>query len=585
MRIYQIFISAFFVGMNLFAQSELKEKIDVFKLNNPVSAGTAFSILSDLTEYNINSTPEAAVFAIECNFRNTQAIGIIKTICRANGLAYKYDPDANSLIIMTVAEYRSQLPVNVKQLVETFQVDPENLESIPQMISDLFPGQVSVNYGAEIITYSREIQNQGQGSGGSQNSGRNRSGSQGGNNINIKLEERPWLKNVDLTVDKIINIEDKKLFPVKGEKQPDVYDLIESLRIDLAPVYLTLNNEHNQIIVRTFGKKSMELITGIINKHNKKVPQVLLEMKILELTLGDGFTSSFDYQISDTPHTGDSLNLGDVTKTLASSLTYNTLHNNLQAKIQLLKKNNQLEVLATPILMAANNRVARFEVVDEDLLLTGFTTGTRNVALSDNVTGTEVFSIPQYTTENIGLTLSILPKIIDGENVTLTIEQESSDKKEAASTVQFLVGDMLEERSVDIKSERSITQTVKAMDGKTIAVGGLVNTRNVTNEEKTPILGDIPLLGYFFREEVTTNEKTELVLLITPHIIVSEEDLKKSEALLKKVSNHKFHEGGQKAVDDRVKEIEKYKNPRKDTIRDFVKDPVETLKGNKRDND
>ena len=563
-------------------------------------------LLNEISDTSIVSTPEAGkIVSPPVLLKNKCLPEIISIICKMTNQAYTYDKTLDVYTIKTLKEYRNSLKYYDLVLTDHFKVKPLNLDIIGSGLEDLFGDRLYLSYGLEVKDEQLGISGVGSSSGSSsfgssnrnnsnnnrnnnndndsgtrssRNNQNNSSQSSGGRGNGAQIARNKDRFELEFTTEIVEDIEKIRREVEEDKIQETLSFYLRKIRKDELPIIVTLNQEHSQITVRTIDPLAMLEISELIEELNKDIPQILLEMKILELNLGDGFTSTFDYQITDKPSSGDVLNLGDVTKNLASSLTYDTLHTNLQARIQVLRNNNQLEVLATPILMSANNREAIFEVVDEDLLLEGFSTGTRNVALGNNVTGTEVFAIPEYVTTDIGLTLGILPKIIDKNKLTLTISQASSDKKVGATAVQFLVGDTLEERNIDIKSERAITQTVKAVDGRTIAIGGLVDTRNETKEVKTPILGDIPLLGYFFREEVTSNVKTELILLITPHIIYSEDDLKKSKELMKKLSDHKFHEGGQKAIDDKNSTIKEYRNPTKNPIRDFVKDPKEAFK-------
>ena len=593
----------------LFIGSSFAEKIKRFEVKD-ADVNFVTRLLNEISELSIISSPEAGKAKTPAILlKNKDIKQILSIICKTTNLAYSFDKTLDVYTIQTLNEYRDGLKYSDVNLTRHFKIKPLNLEMIGNGLEELYGNRLYLSYGLEVEQEGGQglsgFGNSGLGNSNISNSGFGNTGNLGSNSNQVnntrsnQANNTQFSRNVgsnsrgggrrtttgnskrfelDFTTDIALDIEKIKQETEKEKLQEALGLYLSTIRKDEPEIVVTLNQEHSQLTVRTVDTLAMKEISDYIAELNKDVPQILLEMKILELTLGDGFTSSFDYQLNDNPNPGDALNLGDVTKNLTSTLTYNTLHSNLQARIQLLKNNNQLEVLATPILMSANNRHALFNVVDQDLLLEGFSTGTRNVALGNNVTGTEVFSIPDYTTTNIGLSLSILPRIIDKNKLTLTIQQSSSDKKVGNTAIQFLVGDDLEQRNIDIRTERSITQTVKALDGKTIAVGGLVDTRNETKEEKVPILGDIPLLDFFFKEEVTTSVKTELILLITPHIIYSEEDLKKSKDLIKKLSDHKFHEGGQKIIDGKNTTIKEYRNPTKNPIRDFVRDPKEILK-------
>jgi type II secretory pathway component GspD/PulD (secretin) len=73
--------------------------------------------------------------------------------------------------------------------------------------------------------------------------------------------------------------------------------------------------------------------------------------------------------------------------------------------------------------------------------------------------------------------------------------------------------------SAPIIDRRRADTVVVVPDGQTVVIGGLMQTQKVNSEKKVPILGDIPLLGLAFRHKTTDNEKKELLIFLTPHIV------------------------------------------------------------------
>jgi type II secretory pathway component GspD/PulD (secretin) len=69
---------------------------------------------------------------------------------------------------------------------------------------------------------------------------------------------------------------------------------------------------------------------------------------------------------------------------------------------------------------------------------------------------------------------------------------------------------------LDTKQESTI---VRVKDGNTVVMGGLIQTEKAKNENKIPILGDIPIIGFLFRGTFKFNQKKELVIFVTPHIV------------------------------------------------------------------
>ncbi|NQZ58766.1 MAG: hypothetical protein HRT88_15040, partial [Lentisphaeraceae bacterium] len=154
---------------------------------------------------------------------------------------------------------------------------------------------------------------------------------------------------------------------------------------------------------------------------------------------------------------------------------------------------------------------------------------------------------------SVGTKLKIMPSIKKDNTVTLYIELETSSKIINGGKIFFDGAD----RNIDTKSERKITATVLAKDRHTIAIGGLITTSYEDTIDKTPILGDIPLLGFFFRKEIKKEVKKEIVLLITPYIM---NDATEGEHVtgdvMNKNSNHSFHTEGVNGIDKKNKNLQ-----------------------------
>jgi general secretion pathway protein D len=73
-------------------------------------------------------------------------------------------------------------------------------------------------------------------------------------------------------------------------------------------------------------------------------------------------------------------------------------------------------------------------------------------------------------------------------------------------------------------SRRQLSSVISVQDGNRVILGGLINSKNVNNTNKLPLLGDIPLLGYLFKREGITKQTEEIVIIIEPHIVKKEND-------------------------------------------------------------
>lgn len=179
----------------------------------------------------------------------------------------------------------------------------------------------------------------------------------------------------------------------------------------------------------------------------------------------------------------------------------------LSVLIDLSQTDTDINVISAPRLLTSDNEEAEIIVGSNVPIITS--TG------SDNA-GNAVNSIER---QDVALTLRFTPQVTEGDLVRLKVYQEISDVAQASSNV----GDP-NEVGVTI-DKRLVRNTVLAEDGKTVVLGGLFQTNQQEQVGKVPLLGDLPLLGWLFRNKSQIETKTSLMVFITPTIIRSPEDL------------------------------------------------------------
>jgi general secretion pathway protein D len=118
--------------------------------------------------------------------------------------------------------------------------------------------------------------------------------------------------------------------------------------------------------------------------------------------------------------------------------------------------------------------------------------------------------------QDVGTKIKITPHINKNNQVRLEIEEEISEQ--GATT-----GDL---GAVSI-TQRSAKTTVVVDDQQTLVLGGLMRDTKLVSHQKIPLLGDLPVLGFLFRNSTTRTEKTNLLLILTPYVIQTQEDLRK----------------------------------------------------------
>ncbi|WP_162687364.1 type II secretion system secretin GspD [Bradymonas sediminis] len=188
-----------------------------------------------------------------------------------------------------------------------------------------------------------------------------------------------------------------------------------------------------------------------------------------------------------------------------------------------------VNLLSAPAVMTMDNEEAEIVVADRVPFVTGIASGLSGLSglagLAGGSSGAAglgalgglggLISPVQY--EDVGITLRILPQINESSYVRLEIDQEVSDLKGAST----------ESNPTPTRTKRSIKTVVLVEDQATVVLGGLMKESETKTVTKVPFLGDIPLLGFLFRDTGTRKVKQNLVLMLTPYIIESKSDIQK----------------------------------------------------------
>jgi len=289
---------------------------------------------------------------------------------------------------------------------------------------------------------------------------------------------------------------------------------------------VTVISEHNLVVVRTGDDEALASIALLIEELDRPVPQVLLEMKIMDVLIGDDFNSVFNFEVTDDDLTGDSTNpvlLGN-NALINGSFVFEYLNDRLKANVEFLENDNRVNVLATPTILATNNRSARLFVGEEQLRVSGYAAQEVNVAGNQDVTIVNENIVPSTDLEEVGNTIEITPYINSDRTITLEISQESSSLKRGGANISVVTNSQVLSLPIDTITSAELTGTVIAKDGLTIAIGGLVRETNSTSEQRVPGLSDIPIIGNIFTSVRDKKERSELILMITPRVMMNPDE-------------------------------------------------------------
>ena len=201
-----------------------------------------------------------------------------------------------------------------------------------------------------------------------------------------------------------------------------------------------------------------------------------------------------------------------------STSTFNlTSAANFPAVLKALQQNGALNVLSTPNILTSDNKEAEIFVGENVPFLAG-----------TNITSTGLSQQP-VERKDTGITLKIKPMVSEGEYIKLDIYQEISAVKDALN----------KGAAVDITTtKRSAKTSVVVKNTDTVVIGGLIQDQDQVTISKIPLLGDIPGLGWLFKTKSVRRTKTNLMIMLTPHIVKDARDI----AALSELQKNKFSE-------------------------------------------
>jgi general secretion pathway protein D len=250
-----------------------------------------------------------------------------------------------------------------------------------------------------------------------------------------------------------------------------------------------------------------EQIGRVIETLDKPIPQVLIKVLFLEVTYSNGLDlgveGSFSYGSDPTK---DSILTDFGVDNAVRGGFYRILDSDFTATLRALATAGKLEVLSRPSVLARNNETATITIGQEVPFI-------RNSRVTDNG---QTINTVEY--EDIGIILEVTPHITPDRMVEMEVYPE----------ISTLTGDTVPiSDTVDatVIAKRSAETRVAVADGKTVVIGGLMEDNETEAVQKIPILGDIPVLGFFFRRTISNKSKTELLIFLTPHVVLDGEEL------------------------------------------------------------
>lgn len=567
------------------SKQELLELVD-FRDETIDQVVRSFSELSGL---NIVASADANKVKVNLFLRNVMPMDVLENLTKTHDLYYRIDPRSGIIRIYTTEEYERNLASFREEQTQVFTLLYPNPVDVAVAIRDLFGDRVQLNFGVGdedavldlVYRMNRFDLIDSRSLGLGQFQGEYPYGGRGFNSLNglggfssrnfgnrfpggqRRNEYQPLN---DLNAEQIQNlvnaIQQKQTpaRPVEPTTDPNSADAISQLLKERqATIYVTVVRRNNQIVIRTGDENTMNQVAQLIARLDVPTPLVLLEVKVMSILLDDDFRSVFDYQFSDGGTSAGSFTTGDILPTPSDSLlgdarrlasmipgggtlnqgdlTFQVVSNSFRARMQLLEDDNRVTVLNTPLLLTANNEVSRIFIGDTIPFTVGFNSPQVITGGNNNTT---IAGTPITELRDVGQSLLITPSINADRTVTLRIVQENARRVINGGRIPVInTNGSITNQEVDTVNRSTISGTVVAKDGLAVALGGLIEDEVSDSREQVPIVGRLPVLGFFFRRQNTGRLRRELVVMVRPYIFnTPTESAAMSEQLLQNLSVH-----------------------------------------------
>ncbi|MGA2029055.1 MAG: hypothetical protein ABSG87_03170 [Verrucomicrobiota bacterium] len=297
---------------------------------------------------------------------------------------------------------------------------------------------------------------------------------------------------------------------------------------------------HNIIVIA--DAETSQQISNVIANLDEPKPQVLIKVVFMEVDLNNsldlgveggwgqqngtiqqtagtvlglsGLNSvTTNFNALGQPMIQSALTTGSSSSPLGNGGLYQIAGSDFQATLKAVAASGKAQILSRPSILARDGQLAQIVVGQSIYLPSG-------VSFSTVGTGNSTVPTINGSYQNVGIILNVTPYIGDNNLVEMIIQPQTSsvDTSSPGQVIATggLLGTPIYAPNLDIRSADTVVVTP---DAQPVVIGGLIGDTKSSSDTKVPILGDIPLLGNLFKYSSKSDDKTELLIFLTPHIV------------------------------------------------------------------
>jgi general secretion pathway protein D len=267
-------------------------------------------------------------------------------------------------------------------------------------------------------------------------------------------------------------------------------------------IRLALDEGKNAILIQA-SPADYRRVVRVLNSLDVMPTQVLIEVTIAEVTLNDELKFGVRWYLQ---NHGSSYTFTDALSGSVNSVfpgfSYALALTNVTATINALNQVTDVNVISSPSLTVMDHKTAVLQIGDEVPISTG-------TAVSTIAAGAPIVSAISY--KDTGVILAMTPRINASGRILLDLEQE-------VSTVVPTTSSGIDSPTI---RQRRIRTSVVVNNGEALALGGLIQNNQTLSRTQIPVIGDIPVIGNAFKGKDNQLNRTELIIVITPHLMRS----------------------------------------------------------------